>query len=367
MRVVIIVNTPGQFHFFRNIYEQLTKRGNKVSFVIRTTWKETADLARELHFENFMYDSNVELRAGKVIGLPFVVHTLTRYCMGFNPDIIVGFGVYDAFVSGLIGRTCIEFNDSEFFVNPMFYPLQYRAYRRFVSSIITPSCFRQDLGSKQIRVESYKELAYLHPNYYIPNEEIFDCLGVKKNEDYVILRFNSFDAVHDIGIKGFTTENKEELVRSLSKSTRVFISSERKLTKSIEDYALPIPKNRIHDALFFSKLLVTDTQTMATEAAVLGTPVVRCNEFVGFSDMGNFLELEKRFGLIYNISNHREAIEKANELVNMPNLKKEWKEKRVRMLQQKVDITQLMAWFIENYPRSLEMMKENPRTQYQFN
>jgi predicted glycosyltransferase len=39
---------------------------------------------------------------------------------------------------------------------------------------------------------------------------------------------------------------------------------------------------------------------MTTEAAVLGTPAIRCNSFVGKRDMGNFIELEKKYGLIFN-------------------------------------------------------------------
>ena len=39
--------------------------------------------------------------------------------------------------------------------------------------------------------------------------------------------------------------------------------------------------------------MVTDSGTMAIEAAVMGIPVVRCNSFIGQGNMGIFQELEK--------------------------------------------------------------------------
>src|SRR5665811_2442500 len=92
---------------------------------------------------------------------------------------------------------------------------------------------------------------------------------------------------------------------------------------------------RIHDAIYYAKLLVTDTQTMATEAALLGTPTVRSNTFVGERDMGNFVELEQRYGLLFNYREPHKAAEKAVELVHQPDVKAQWQAKRERLLSEK--------------------------------
>ena len=57
---------------------------------------------------------------------------------------------------------------------------------------------------------------------------------------------------------------------------------------------------------------------------------------------------------------------KIEELLNTPNLKEEWQYRRQRMLQDKIDVTAFMVWFIENYPDSVKIMKENPNYQYNF-
>jgi hypothetical protein len=43
-----------------------------------------------------------------------------------------------------------------------------------------------------------------------------------------------------------------------------------------------------------------------------------------------------------------------------------WKEKRNTMLKDKIDYTAFLIWFIENYPKSASIMKENPDYQYRF-
>ena len=36
------------------------------------------------------------------------------------------------------------------------------------------------------------------------------------------------------------------------------------------------------------------------------------------------------------------------------------------MLKEKIDVTDFMIWFIENYPKSVQTMKVNPDYQYKF-
>jgi predicted glycosyltransferase len=183
-------------------------------------------------------------------------------------------------------------------------------------------------------------------------------LKLKPGEKYVILRFNVFDAIHDIGKHGFSVSDQFSLVKELEKYARVFISPERVLPAELEKYVLPISSDRIHHALFYAQLLVTDTQTMTTEAAVLGTPAVRCNNFVGPNDMGNFVELEQKYDLIYSFPQSGQAIQKALELIQRPDLKAQWEQKRQKLLKDKIDVTRFMVDIIENYPASLEKYKK---------
>jgi len=357
LRISIFINTPAQVHFYTKIAEGLKKRGYKIMFLVRD-YGETIELLNELGFKYFVFSKSVKSKYGKIMKLPFALFKATYQHFRFKPDIIFGPGIYSAFSSYFWRKPCIVFTDSEPRVN-LSVSIQFKLLMPFIKVIITPTSFIDDLGSKQLRINSFKELAYLHPDYYKPNNEIFDLLKLSNNEDYAMVRFNSLDTTHDIGIKGFQLRDKIALVKMLSEYTNVFVSFEGAAPKEIERYKLKIPKSRIHDVLYYAKLFICDTQTMATEAAILGTPVIRSNSFVGKKDMGNFIELEKKYGLIFNIRDTKRAIKKAEEMIQNPNLNREWQDKKEKMLEDKCDITKFMVWFIENYPQSFKDIKES--------
>jgi uncharacterized protein len=364
MKIAILINTPAQVHFFKNIAKKLNENGNKVIFLARD-YGETLSVLDGIGIKYFIFSKSLKSKIGEILGFPFNAFRVYKYLSSINPDLVLGSVGIESFTSFFLKKPAIAFNDSEPHVNN-FLSLEYKVFMPFINSIITPDTFLDDLGKKQIKVKSYKELAYLHPRYFTPDENIYDILKIDKNEEYIILRFNAFDAVHDIGMESFPLDKKRKLVKELEKYARVFISSEHEIHKDFEKYTLRIPKHKIHDCLYYAKMLVTDTQTMTTEAGILGTPVIRCNSFVGPKDMGNFIELENKYKLIFNYRNPDQAIEKAIALIQEPNIKSDWSKKKQKFFNEKVDITAFMVWYIENYPNSFKEMKNKPEIQDRF-
>ena len=80
--------------------------------------------------------------------------------------------------------------------------------------------------------------------------------------------------------------------------------------------------------------------------------------------------LEQDYGLLYNYvlneENIDKAINKGIELLADKDTSNKWKKKRDIMLAQKIDVTQMLVWFIENYPKSKKIMQENPDYQMRF-
>ena len=104
--------------------------------------------------------------------------------------------------------------------------------------------------------------------------------------------------------------------------------------------------------MYYAQLLVGDSQTMTTEAALLGTPAVRCNSFVGENDMANFIELENKYDLIYSFNDYEKALDKAIYLLQKSDLKEEWVQKRNVMLSDKVDVSSFIVDYIDKYSKS---------------
>ena len=135
----------------------------------------------------------------------------------------------------------------------------------------------------------------------------------------------------------------------LEKRGRVFITSEGALPPEFASYRIPIAPDKIHDALAFADLFVGDSQSMTIEAAVLGTPAIRCNTFVGRCPV--IEELEHKYGLTYGFLPDEEdrMLKKINHLMAKSDLKQEWHRRRDAMLEEKIDLTAWMVPFVENY------------------
>ena len=100
----------------------------------------------------------------------------------------------------------------------------------------------------------------------------------------------------------------------------------------------------------FATMFVGDSQTMTSEAAILGTPALKCNSFAHKLSVPDMLE--KKYGLCYAYQPEEfEAMyEKAEELVKASGVKQIWHGRRERFLADSIDPTEWLVRFIENFP-----------------
>ncbi|UJP64872.1 DUF354 domain-containing protein [Mongoliitalea daihaiensis] len=343
MRILIDINHPAHVHYFRNFYKIMTGKGHSILFVSRNKEIEH-QLLDHYQIPYINRGKGKEGKFGKFTYLLYANFKLLRISLRFKPDVFLNFlHPYPSQVAKLLGKPSLVFSDTEHA------KLHHQLTVPYATHIFTPSCYRNDLGEKQIRFNSFMELSYLHPNYFHPQEDILDILGVKKNEPYVIVRFVSWAAAHDFGHTGMSLDNKVHAIESMAKYARVFISSEKQLPDSLQKYQISIPKNKMHDALYFSTLLFGESATMASEAAVLGTSAIFLdNDGRGYTD-----ELESKYQMVFNFTesenDQKKAIKKAVELLQNTDLKKENTLKRERILREKLDTTAFMVTTVENF------------------
>jgi predicted glycosyltransferase len=360
--ILIDIGHPGHVHLFKNLYFELKKRG--INCIV--TIKDVDIIKSLLNFYDIPY-INLGSKKDHILAKYFkqIKYNYDIYNIVKKNKIELGIGVSFsvAQVSKISPMKSIVFDDDDILVEPFFskYGLP------FCDIIITPDCLtHENRGTGHIKHPSYHELAYLHPKRFIPDPTILSEVELKEGEPFIIMRFNVFKAHHDKGIIGLSLNQKLELVNILKPIGRIFITTEREIEPELKKYQLLINPGKAHSLLAFSTLFIGDSQTMTSEAAVLGVPSLRCNSFTG--RISYLEEEEKRYGLTFAfLPTQFDALkEKLHILLNMNNLKEEWQKRRERMLNDKIDVTAFMVWFIENWPQSKNIVEDSTQFWSQF-
>jgi uncharacterized protein len=324
LKYLIDIGHPAHVHYFKNFAVAAMGRGHQVLFTCRD--KDVAVmLLKHLKFKFINLGKPFKSVVGKIFGLFYFSLRILWISVSYKPDMYLNGTVYSAFVAWLIRKPHLALEDT-------FNMEQVKMYRPFTSCILTGSYKHPDLGKKEIRYNGYQELLYLHPQYFTPDIEVFQELGLSRFAPYVIVRFVSWSASHDIGHKGISKENKYAVVEEFSKYARVFISSEAQLPGDLEVHRIRIAPHRMHDALAFSQLVFGESSTMVSEAAMLGVPGV----FLDNTGRYYTRDQQDRFGLVFNYSESEDdqinAIERGVEILRNKGAKKEWESKRAVLL-----------------------------------
>jgi uncharacterized protein len=361
LTILFEINHPGHIHLFRNLAGELKKKAIQSHFLIKS--EPVIEYLADFYDLSYtkMGSKGKSLLLKYFYQLAFLLKTI-RIVKKINPMLGLGVSMNLPLVSKITKMKSIGLDDDDMKVTPVF-----ARYANKASIILTPSSLAfEKRGKNHIVYNGFHELAYLHPNRFKPNPEVLDLLSVTDNTDYFVVRFNSFKAHHDIGEKGMTFEQKIQLIAKLEKKGKVFLSTEAQVDTGFNSYKLPDRPELMHSILAFAKMYVGESQTMTSEAAVLGIPALKCNTFAGRLSVPN--ELEKKYGLCYSFlpEDFNKMLSKIDEFLTMPNLKVEWQRRQKKMLSEKIDVTAFLLWFVENYPESADVMKTNPEFQNRF-
>jgi predicted glycosyltransferase len=355
MKYLFDIGHPAEFHLFKHVIRILQQQDHEVVVTARDK-DVTLDLLNKSGIPYFCTGKNLPSKPGKIFSLLRNEYRIFKAAKAFKPDIMINFfSPFAAHVGKLLGKPVIGFHDTESA------GISAGLARPFTDVIVVPQCYRKKLPpGKKIVFNGVFELAYLHPKYFSPDPTVLDRLKVKENQPYVLIRLVSHHALHDTGYKGISPENKRKAVKAFSQHANVFISSEEKLPLDLQKYELKIPPGKMHDVLSYAALLYGESATMASEGAVLGIPAI----FVHHKGCGYTHELEQKYGLVFNFSNslvqQQRSIARAVELLKTRDTKKQWQEKRARLLAESIDLPAFMAWLIMEYPQSIEIIKKNP-------
>jgi len=350
MNVLIDVNHPAQVHYFRNLYDALGENHKVYYSCKKVPMIEALFNAYDIPF--ISYGEKKDGLINKALKQLRYDLVCLKHLRELSVDIALGSSASNVHAARFTKAISIATTDSDLAVLPLAVKFVYP----FADYLMMPDSLAFQKHPKQICYPGYQELAYLHPKRFTPDPEVLNECGLKEGDPFFILRFTAFKAHHDIGMYGLSREQKWQLVNLLEQHGQVLITSEVN-DPDFARYAAPISPEKMHSLMYYAQMLACDSQTMTTEAAILGTPAFRCNTFAG--KLTVIEEVEKYYDLAYSYHprHFNWMLRKMDQLLKNPETKREWADKRQHLLKEKIDVTAYWVWLLENAPGSLEATK----------
>lgn len=345
MKIVIDFGHPAHVHYFKHFIKEMTDNGYEIMCFARERYP-IQDLLKAYNIEAINRGKGYNSVIGKVWNTLRIIYLMYRNARSFKPDICMSFGgLYTTLLAQLVRAKAISLDDTETakWQQIICLPL--------VDLILTPSCYKIDLGKKQIKFPGTMDMAYLHPNRFTPNESVLDELGLEISERFAIVRFVSWNAHHDVGCKGMTLANKIRLVKELSGIMRVFVSSEGEIPGELREHQCSIMPQKMHDVLYYAHMIAGESGTMSSEAAILGTSAVIVNND-GLGCIEYFRDIGLLFMFTDSIADQERAILKAIEIAKNDHLKEENNKVIQGSLSKMIDFSSFLVWLVEHYPQS---------------
>lgn len=346
MNILIDIGHPGHVHLLHPLAEELKQRGHNVFYSVRDI-----PVAKRLmeHYGMIPWLDLGEKKDSLFGKAQTVLHQdaqLLRFVRRNHVDIGLSSGIVLSHVSKLTRMKAFMFDDDDDAAEPLVVK-----YGHPMSAVVfTPDCI-QRASKHAVYYAGTHELAYLHPNRFVPDPSVLARAGLHKGERFFIMRFVALKGHHDVGQQGLSLQQKQSLVKLLEPHGRVIVTSERELEPEFEPYRLPVPPEEIHSLMAFSSMFLGDSQTMTSEAAILGVPALKCNTFAGKLSVPNMLEQQYGLCYAYHPDKFNHFYAHVEQLLNTDPqaLREEWQVRRQRFLSDHIDVTAFYAQFIDNY------------------
>ena len=276
MRILFDILHPAHLNFYKKTIQDL-KTEYDVTVLVRPRGDLVDFAKKELNVPIKVVGRHYGSRIGKLFGLFHRIAYLIWEGWKNPYDVATSHGGFYVSIACWImrKRSVVFYDNAE-------YKLLFFLCRRFSSKFMIP----QLLGIKGKNIgtfNGYKELAYL--NRFEPTQEILEKYEVKKNK-YVFIRqiahisldYWSDDSSQNMkGILDYLYQNKFSVIASVEEGATQ-ISEFREFDNI---YVLPESTSEMHTLLYYAKCVISSGDTVAREAALLGTPAI----YIGGRDM----------------------------------------------------------------------------------
>ena len=350
------LNHPAHFHLFKNVIDSLQSRGHIIQICIKEK-DILKDLVSNYHYKQISYNyrnKNIFSIIKSIIIRDYLLYKIVK---SFKPDLMIGTSPEIGHISLLTGYKSVFFGEDDVNLSLPMYVGALTCYP-FFNTIISPDGVNNSIWNKKtIFYPGFQKLSYLHPNKFTPNRSL---VNIDQDSNFFIIRLSSLLAYHDNSKGGISNKLLDKIINILKNKGKIIISSERDLPDKYSEFIFKGCKDHIHHYLYYASLFIGDSQSMALESAILGTPNIRFSDFTGKISVLN--EIEQKYNLSTGVhSNNPDLLlNKIIDLINSDDIVLKYGNNRGRLIKDKIDVSEFYVWFIENYPDSISTINNNP-------
>lgn len=270
MNILIEAHHPGDIHFWKYPIRELITNGHVVLMVARDR-----DVMRRLMEAYDWIPHIIPERRSQNNKFPLLEllsrqWTVVKAIRKFKPDVVASlFGSYCQ-SARILGCRNIIFTDSEF------QHFNHRIAHPFAHEIHTPYCFYKELGKKQRFYDSIHELAFLDKRHYTPNPLVLHRYGLDAGA-YIVVRLSSWNTLHDVNESGIGDRIYEFVDAHKAHSRILLVAEENNVPPGLEEFSAQIAPEDFHCILGFSRFVLSEGASTASESSCLGVPTVYIN------------------------------------------------------------------------------------------
>lgn len=285
MNILIDFVHPADVNFYKNAVKILLGRGIGIISIVRPRGRLISVTRKELPYLDFkVLGKHYSNTFVKIFGLIKRDFELISYSNKIDFDVGTSFGSINlVHITRFLRKPSVLFGDDT----------EYRlAY--YLGNFLAEWDVRPKLnpvrGKNLLKYNGFKELAYLHPNYFKPDRKVLEQYGITPN-NYVFIRDVSRVSLN---YKNMRQISLPEVIRSLDKSGLDVVLSLEDKTKaeSLKDKCIILeePVDDIFSLMNFALFTLSSGDTMARESCLVGTPTI----YTGGRDMCVNAELIKK-------------------------------------------------------------------------
>jgi predicted glycosyltransferase len=266
--VIIYFVHPADINFYKNAINILEKKSINVQLIARQRGPLPSILEREYKQPFVIIGKHYHTLLGKLFGTIWISMQLLSYLSKKDFDVTTSFaGSFIGFASRLLGKPSVLFyDDYEYKLN--FYSCKFSSSRFVIMPHTIPGT-----GKKLIKHKGLKELAYLHPKYFKPNQDVLKQFGLK-SQNYVFLREKEYVSIN-YRKQGLKLADITDYIRDLGFDA-IALSYDERTKEELKDHGCIIIEKPtdMHSLLSFAAFTIAAGDTMARESCLVGTPAI---------------------------------------------------------------------------------------------